>query len=87
MRRIRTTYSPLIMASWRLRHDLFVTRARAAAGTEGAIDLDALFRARTRLGIVEYPGIALFHAAPLLSPQHERGLVASGVTRCLAGVR
>jgi hypothetical protein len=39
-------------------YDLLVTRARAAAGTLGAMDLDVLFQAATRLEIEDFLAIA-----------------------------
>jgi len=69
------------LARW---HDLLVTRARAAADSEGAMDLDALFRARTGLAIEEYLGIAFFHAAPLLSPRSPGNLMPADSDDALA---
>ena len=69
------------LARW---YDLLVTRARAAADTEGAVDLDALFRARTGLAIEEYLGITFFHAAPLLGLRTPGNLMAAGSDDALA---
>jgi hypothetical protein len=52
------------LARW---YDLLVTRARAAVGAPGTMDLDALFRARTGLAIEDFLGIAWMHAAPVLT--------------------
>ena len=52
------------LARW---YDLLVTRARAAVGTPGAMDLGPLFRARTGLAIEDFLGIAWMHAAPVLT--------------------
>jgi len=59
-------------------YDLLVTRARAAAGTPGAMDLDELFTAATGLDIEDFLAIAWVHAAPLYSPHSVRDLQAAG---------
>jgi hypothetical protein len=64
--------------------DLLITRARAAAGTEGSVDLDGLFRARTGLSIEDFLGIALFHATPLRSPHSPAELMSAGFHTVLA---
>jgi hypothetical protein len=69
------------LARW---YDLLVTRARAAAGTEGSMDLDRLFRARTGLAIEDFLGIAWFHAAPLRSPHSPAELTEAGFHTVLA---
>ena len=69
------------LARW---YDLLITRARASAGTEGSVDLDGLFRARTGLSIENFLGIAWFHATPLRSPHSPAELMSAGFHTVLA---
>jgi hypothetical protein len=68
-------------------YDLLVTRARAAAGTTGAMDLDALFQERTGLAIEDFLGIAWLHAALLWSPRSPRDLLAANFHTVLANLQ
>lgn len=65
-------------------YDLLVTRARAAGGTPGAMDLDELFAEATGLDIEDFLAIAWVHAAPLYSPHSVRDLQAAGFHTVLA---
>jgi hypothetical protein len=69
------------LARW---YDLLITRSRAAADTDGNMDLDRLFRARTGLAIEDFLGVAWFHAAPLRSPHSAAELTGAGFHTVLA---
>jgi hypothetical protein len=72
------------VARW---YDLLVTRARAAAGTPGALDLDVLFQATTGLEIEDFLAIAWVHAAPLYSPRSPQDLASAGFHTVLASLQ
>jgi hypothetical protein len=72
------------LARW---YDLLVTRARAAAGRPGAIDLDALFGEATGLEIEDFLAIAWMHAAPLYSPHSPADLAKARFHTVLADLQ
>jgi len=72
------------LARW---YNLLVTRARAAAGTAGALDLDALSRERTGIAIESFLGIAWMHAAPLYRPRSPADLGAASWDTALADLQ
>jgi len=84
LRRLGLPKSEKVTHEYARWYDLLVTRARAAAGTPGAMDLDQLFAAATGLGIEDFLAIAWVHAAPLYRPRRVSDLQAADFHTVLA---